>query len=94
MHHLSSRVLSCFSAVLSGGSVTIYAPSFVQVAGFFFVCLFSALLSITLRDGNLWLGNENLAGGEAKEICLCYSLLPFVHRVGLGELCPAPFSAV
>lgn len=74
MHHLSSRVLSCFSAVLSGGSVTFYAPSFVQVAGFF--CLFSALLYITLRDGKLWLGNENLAGGEAKEICLVIPCCP------------------
>lgn len=38
--------------------------------------MFSALLSITLRDGNLWLGNENLAVGEAKEICLVIPCCP------------------
>lgn len=59
---LLSRVLSLFSAVLS---VAFYAPSSVRVAFFF-----SFLLCIILSNGNLWLGDENLAGGEAKEICL------------------------
>lgn len=63
--------LGCFVGGVSHILCTIICPS-----SRFFFCLFSALLYITLRDGNLWLGDENLAGGEAKEICLVIPCCP------------------
>lgn len=35
------------------------------------------------------MAGENVVCGEAKETCLCYPLLPYVHGVGLGEVGPA-----
>lgn len=61
------------------------------ISSIFFV-LFFISVHILLRDGNLLLGDENLACGEAKEICLVTPCCPLSIQWDWANYAPLHFS--